>query len=146
MTTDTAETDARAAYEAVGSAEYRRAGPWGNLQKLGRAYLGWDKYAERSARRELENFNKLRLTYENTSWTNEESYRDCFRRVIQSSDQHDPRRKDKFLEGETPQKYERDRNTRHAFLQATAKGATDELVSATLKLARGDKRSKSNGD
>ena len=88
------DADAKKAYAQVTTADDRRSGPWGDMQKLAKAFLKWDKTAKAADRRELQNFVSLRMTSENVTWGNEVAFRDTFRRVIASSNQYYPARQD----------------------------------------------------
>jgi hypothetical protein len=129
------DTDAREAYATLQTAEERKAGGCGALVKLAKAYPA--KYAEKSVRREIGNFISLRATADNLNWANTLSFVECLNRLIHSDIQHDPRRKDEYLDGEKRAAYERDTEMRFAFKAAVASGATDEVVKHALALAKG---------
>jgi len=146
------ENDVRGSYAKLQDADDRRAGPWGDLQKLAKAFLKWDKTAKAADRRELQNFVSLRLTSENATWPNEQAFRDTFRRVIQSSNQYDPARQDGGTPADAGEVYDngdgraRSKAVRAAFMAAISQGASDEIISAALKLAKGGKKDKPDGD
>ena len=146
------EGDTRGSYAALQDADKRKAGPWGDLVRLGKAYLGWDKSALQADRRELQNFVSLRATAENVNWQNESAFRDVFRRVIIGSIENDPARPDKMdredgpYSDEMPAKFARNTAVRQAFMAAISQGATEEVISAALAAAKSGKAAKTDKD
>jgi hypothetical protein len=146
------ENDVRGSYAKLQDADDRRAGPWGDLQKLAKAFLAWDKTAKAADRRELQNFVSLRMTSENVTWTNELAFRDSFRRAIVSSIQYDPRRPgsdtpedaEKVFGKHEPGAYARDQRIRSAFHEAiTSADVNPDTIKAALAAAKG--KPKTNG-
>ena len=73
------------AYKEVAKAYDLRRRPFAVLQRIARAFLKWDDTADKSVRRELQNFASMKLSEENTSWFAEKAFRECFLRALTSS-------------------------------------------------------------
>ena len=129
-------------------ADERKAGPFGDLQKLAKSFLGWDKTGEKSVRRELQNFVSLRMTADNTSWVNESAFREVFRAALSSSSDNDPANPDRMKTEDGPYseedfpKFERNKRIRYTYLLAISQGASDEDIKAALAGGKSGKAAK----
>lgn len=126
------------AYKEVASAADLKRRPFAVLQRIARAFLKWDGTADKSVRRELQNFASMKLTEENTTWFAEQAFRECFLRALTSSAENDPQRPENQDREDGP--YSEKQATAHAenymvrtaFYQATAIGASEEQVAHVL--------------
>lgn len=126
------------AYKEVATASDLRRRPFAVLQRIARAFLKWDDTADKSVRRELQNFASMRLSEENTSWFAEKAFRECFIRALHASAENDPARPENVdsEDGAYSEKqsaaHAENSMVRTAFYDAVAIGASDEKIKRVL--------------
>ena len=132
-----AESAAKA-YKEVAKAFDLRRRPFAVLQRIARAFLKWDDTADKSVRRELQNFASMKLSEVSTSWFTEQAFRECFIRALRSSSDNDPKRPENVDQEDGPYSekqaaaFAENLMVRNAFYEAVAIGASDEKVKRVL--------------
>lgn len=111
--------DTRDSYADVAARGQSKVSACGTLQRIAKAFLKFDKWADKTERSDLQRFASMPLTAENCSWPTECAFRESFGRVIVSSAENDRR-----SDGESHDHQE----ARSAFLAAVAQGASADKV------------------
>jgi hypothetical protein len=114
--------DVAASYADVAARGQSKVSACGDLQRLARRFLKWDRTADKADRRDLQRYAAMPLTVANCSWPVEESFREAFSRTIISSANGD-----KNSEQSNP--------VRAAFWAAISPGAQQPLIDQALALA-----------
>lgn len=133
------EKDARESYAAVAARGQSKVSACGTLQRIAKAYLKWDKSADKTERKDLQRFASMSLTAENCSWQTEQAFRDAFHRVLVSSAENDRNK-----EGEGNPQHSA---VRAAFYAAISNGASEsdvkQVTSALDEIEADGKRNRS---
>lgn len=131
---DDLRSDVGKSYANVAASGQSKVSGVGTLQRLARAFLKWDKKADKDVRRELHRYASLSLTQENCSWGTAQSFREVFIRALISAAQNNSDPED-YLESRGANPY-RNPEIRALFNEAIAEGASDGLVQHTLEAVK----------
>lgn len=132
----TLRKDASESYAKVAARGQSKVSACGDLQRLARAFLKWDKTAEKAPRRDLQRFATMSLTEENCSWQTTVSFQDAFASALASSAQNDKPEAGELYDSET--KEAANQKIRAAFAEAISADATADTIKRAMDSVKGD--------